>query len=250
MSFSNRVAVVTGSGQGIGRAIAIKLAELGATVVVNGVSPDMAPAVAKEIKAKGYPCLAVVADVSTKAGVGRLFSEARAAYGKVDILVNNAGIVRNQPAAEMTDENWEKVLSTNLKSVFLCTRAALPDMTKQRWGRIINISSSVGIMGNTNQSNYSAAKSGMVGYTRSIAKEVGALNITVNVIAPGFIETAMISGIPQSGKETIYKRIPAGYFGAPEDIAAAAVFLASDEARYITAETIHVDGGMSVVGFP
>ncbi len=245
MSLSDRVAIVTGSGRGIGRAIALKLAEVGATVVVNDIG-DIKPleAVAQEIKAMGRQSLAVLADVSSAADVNRLVEEAISAYGKIDILVNNAGITRDQLLLRMSDEDWDKVISVNLRSVFLCTKAVLRHMLKQRWGRIISLASIVGIMGNKGQANYAAAKAGIIGFTRTIAKEVASHGITANAIAPGFIDTEMTQQLKDDWKEELKKQIPLGDFGSPRDVAEAVAFLASEEARYITGQVLGVDGGM------
>ena len=215
MNLSNRVAVVTGSGRGIGRAISLKLAEVGATVVVNGSSKaSPASSVAEEIKAMGGQSLAVLADVSSSSDVARLVEETVAAYGKVDILVNNAGITRDQLVMRMSDEEWDKVLSVNLRSVFLCARAVLRHMIKQRWGRIISIASIVGLVGNPGQANYASAKAGIIGLTRTIAKEVAARGITANAIAPGFIDTDMTQGLEENRKQELMKHIPLGYLGS------------------------------------
>ncbi|MBI2836069.1 MAG: 3-oxoacyl-[acyl-carrier-protein] reductase [Chloroflexi bacterium] len=243
MDLTNKVAIVTGSGQGIGRAIAIRLAEAGATVVVNSVSVS-ALAVAEEIKAMGKTALAVPGDVSSAADVARLVEQATTAYGRIDILVNNAGIARDQLVLRMSDEEWDRVMAVNLKGAFLCTRAVLRPMVRQRWGRIINITSIVGITGNAGQANYASAKAGMIGFTKSVAKEVASRNITVNAIAPGFIETAMTGKVPEKQREELMSRIPTGYFGTPQDVAEAVAFLASEEARYITGQVLCVDGGM------
>ncbi len=243
MDLSNKVAIITGSGQGIGRAIALKLAEVGATIVVNDLSQS-AQNVADEIKAIGRPSLAIFGDVSSTADVTRLVEQTTAAYGKVDILVNNAGITRDQLLLRMSDEDWDKVLNTDLRSVFLCTRAVLRYMVRQRWGRIVNISSIVGIIGNAGQANYASAKAGIIGFTRSIAKEVASRGITVNAVAPGFIETAMTQKLSEKQKEELASRIPLGYLGTPRDVAEAVAFLASEEARYITGQVLSVDGGM------
>jgi len=243
MDLSNKVAIVTGSGQGIGREIALKLAQVGATVVVNDLG-DSAKNVAEEIKGMGRQGMAILGDVSSTADVTRLVDETVAAYGKVDILVNNAGIARDQLLLRMSDEEWDKVLSVNLKSVFLCTRAVLRHMLRARSGRIISISSIVGITGNAGQANYSAAKAGIIGFTRSIAQEVGSRGITVNAIAPGFIETEMTRKLPEKQREELSSRIPLGRFGTPRDIAEAVSFLASEEAGYITGHVLSVNGGM------
>ncbi len=246
MDLSNKVAIVTGSGRGIGRAIALKLAEVGATVVVNDIGE--AEPVAEEIRAMSRQSLAIPADVSSSQDVARLVEETVAAYGRVDILVNNAGIARDQLLLRMSDEDWDKVLSVNLKSVFLCTRAVVRHMIKQRWGRIISITSIVGIVGNPGQANYASAKAGIIGFTRTIAKEVASRSITANAIAPGFIETEMTQRLPDERKEQLKKQIPLRYLGSPRDVAEAVAFLASEEARYITGQVLSVDGGMAISG--
>jgi len=247
MDISNKVAIVTGGGRGIGRAIALKLAEVGATVVINDVGEaEPAESVAEEIKAMGGQSLAILADVSSAEDVTRLVETTVSTYGKVDILVNNAGITRDHLLLRMTDEDWDKVLRVNLKSVFLCTRAVLKDMAKQRWGRIISISSVVGVVGNPGQANYASAKAGIIGFTRTVAKEVASRGITANAIAPGFIETGMTQQLKEEWKQELRKRIPAGCFGSPRDVAEAVAFLASEEARYITGQVLGVDGGMAI----
>jgi len=242
MDLSNKVAIVTGSARGIGRAIALKLAEAGATVVVTDIAgPEP---VAEEIRVMNRQSLAVTANVSLSADVASLIETTVATYGKVDILVNNAGIARDQLLMRMTDDDWDSVLTVNLKSAFLCTRAVLRPMVKQRWGRIISMSSIVGVVGNAGQANYASAKAGIIGFTRTIAKEVASRGITVNAIAPGFIDTQMTQQMAENQKEELKKRIPVGYIGSPSDVAEAVAFLASEEARYITGQVLHVDGGM------
>jgi 3-oxoacyl-[acyl-carrier protein] reductase len=247
MDFTGRVAIVTGSGRGIGKAIAMKLAENGATLVINDVG-DSAPAeqTVSEIKALNRQAMAIMADVSSSADVTKMMETAIAAYGKVDILVNNAGITRDQLTMKMTDEEWDKVLAIDLKSVFLCTRAVLRPMLKQRSGRIISMSSVVGIIGNAGQANYAAAKAGIIGFTKTIAKEVASRGITVNAVAPGFIDTPMTQVLPEERKQALMANIPLGYLGTPRDIAETVAFLASEEARYITGQVISVDGGISL----
>ncbi len=247
MSLSDRVAIVTGSGRGIGRAIALGLAEAGANVVVNDIG-DAAPvkAVVGEIKALGRQALPVLADVSSSSDVDRLVEEAIAAYGRIDILVNNAGIARDQLLLRMTEEEWDSVLAVDLKSVFLCTRAVLKYMVKQRWGRVISISSITGVRGNPGQANYAAAKAGIIGFTRTIAREVASRGITVNAIAPGFIDTEMTQQLKEEWREELKKQVPLGRLGSPRDVAEAVVFLAGEGAGYITGQVLGVDGGMAV----
>ena len=247
MDFTGKVALVTGSGRGIGKAIALKLAETGATLVINDVG-DSAPAeqTVTEIKSMNRQAMAVMADVSSSADVTRMVETAITTYGKIDILVNNAGITRDQLTMKMTDEEWDKVLAIDLKSVFLCTRAVLRPMLKQRSGRIISMSSVVGIIGNAGQANYAAAKAGIIGFTKTIAKEVASRGITVNAVAPGFIDTPMTQVLPEERKQTLIASIPLGYLGTPRDIAETVAFLASEEARYITGQVITVDGGISL----
>jgi len=245
MDLANKVAIVTGSGQGIGRAIALKLAEVGATVVVNDIS-EAIEAVAEEIKTMKRQSLTIKADVSSAEDVARMVETTMATYGRIDILVNNAGITRDHLLLRMTDDDWNNVLKVNLNSVFLCTRAVLRHMVKQRWGRIVSIASIVGVVGNQGQANYAATKAGIIGFTRTVAKEVASRGITANAIAPGFIETGMTQQLEENWQQELKKRIPAGCFGSPRDVAEAVAFLASEEARYITGQVLGVDGGMAV----
>jgi 3-oxoacyl-[acyl-carrier protein] reductase len=247
MNLTGKVAIVTGSGRGIGKAIAMKLAEAGATIVINDVG-DNTPVeeTVAEIKKMDRQAMAVMADVSSTTDVARLVDTATKTYGKVDILVNNAGIARDQLVMRMTDEDWDKVLTINLKSVFLCTRAVLRPMLKQRSGRIVSISSIVGIIGNAGQANYASAKAGIIGFTKTIAKEVGSRGITVNAVAPGFIDTPMTQALPEERRQSMLNSIPLGYLGTPRDVAETVAFLASEEARYITGQVITVDGGISL----
>ena len=246
MDIATRVAIVTGSGRGIGKAIALKLAQAGATVVVNDIG-DAKPveAVVKEIKAMGKEALAVMADVSLAPDVARLVEKTLSAYKRIDILVNNAGVNRDQLLLRMSEEDWDKVLTVDLKSVFLCTKAVVRHMAKQHWGRIISLSSVVGIVGNKGQANYAAAKAGIIGFTRAIAKEVASHGVTVNAIAPGFIDTEMTQRLKEEWKQELKRHIPLGAFGSPRDVAEAVAFLASEESRYITGQVLGVDGGMA-----
>jgi len=244
MDLSNRVAIVTGSGRGIGRAIALKLAEAEATVVVNDID-EIVEGVAQEIRSMKQQSHAVIADVSSSPDAARLVESAISNYGRIDILVNNAGINRDQLLVRMSEADWDKVMNVDLKSVFLCTKAVLRPMLKQRWGRIISISSIVGLMGNQGQANYASAKAGIIGFTKSVAKEVASRGITVNAIAPGFIDTEMTQKLSQSQRQELMARIPTGCLGSPNDVASAVCFLASEEARYITGQVLAVDGGMS-----
>ncbi len=245
MDLSDKVAIVTGSARGIGRAIALKLAEVGATVVVTDIAE--AESVAEEIRTMNRQSSAILANVSLSSDVAKLVDTTVSNYERVDILVNNAGITRDQLVMRMSDEDWDKVLEVDLKSVFLCTRAVLRPMMKQRWGRIISISSIVGIMGNPGQANYAAAKAGIIGFTRTIAREVGSRGITANAIAPGFIDTKMTEQLEENQRQELMNRIPLGYLGSPRDVAEAVAFLASKEARYITGQVLGVDGGMAGV---
>ncbi len=245
MDLTNKVAIVTGSGRGIGQTIALKLAELGATIVINDIGQaSSVDSVVKEIKAMNRESLAVLGDVSSTSDVDKLVKTTTDTFGRIDILVNNAGITRDHLVVRMSDEDWDKVIAVNLRSVFLCTRAVLRHMTRQRWGRIINMASIVGIAGNAGQANYAAAKAGIIGFTKTVAKEVASRGVTVNAIAPGFIATQMTEQLDENWKQEVRKRIPIGDFGTPGDVAEAVAFLASEEARYITGHVLNVDGGM------
>jgi 3-oxoacyl-[acyl-carrier protein] reductase len=246
MNLTGKAALVTGSARGIGKAIALKLAELGADIVVNDIpaAAETLEATANEIRALNRKALAVTADVSSPADVNKMIETAIASMGKVDILVNNAGVTRDALIMRMSDEEWDTVLNIDLKSAFLCSRAVIRHMMKQRWGRIISIASVVGVMGNASQANYAAAKAGIIGLTKSIAKEVGSRGITANAIAPGYIETKMTEVLDEKRKEAFLERIPLRTAGTPRDVAEAVVFLASEEAHYITGQVLAVDGGL------
>ncbi len=240
-----KVAVVTGASRGIGRAIALKLADEGAKVVVNySGSQAKAEEVVAMIQENGGEAIAVQASVSQTEEVTALMNTAIKTFGTLDILVNNAGITRDNLLMRMKEDEWDDVLNTNLKGVFLCTKAVTRQMMKQRAGRIINISSIVGVAGNAGQANYVAAKAGVIGLTKTTAKELASRNILVNAIAPGFIETEMTDQLPEDIKQGMLTEIPLAKLGQPEDIAKAVAFLASDEANYMTGQTLHIDGGM------
>ncbi|RIJ69214.1 3-oxoacyl-[acyl-carrier-protein] reductase [Rummeliibacillus sp. POC4] len=242
---TNKVAVVTGGSRGIGRAIALHLAKLGAKVVVNySGSQTKAEEVVSEIEDAGGSAIAVQANVTDAEAVANLMKQAIENYGKLDILVNNAGITRDNLLMRMKEEDWDAVMNTNLKGVFLCTKAVTRQMMKQRAGRIVNIASIVGVAGNAGQANYVAAKAGVIGLTKTAAKELAARNIYVNAVAPGFIDTEMTEELPEQIKAQMLTQIPLAKLGKPEDVAKVVAFLASDDASYMTGQTLHVDGGM------
>lgn len=238
-------AIVTGASRGIGKDIALYLASEGAKVVVNySGSKEKAEAVVEEIKARGGNAFAAQANIDHAEDVQRLVKQTLEVFGSIDILVNNAGITRDNLIMRMKEQEWDDVLNTNLKGVFLCTKAVTRQMMKQRNGRIINITSIVGVSGNAGQANYVAAKAGVIGLTKSSAKELASRNITVNSVAPGFITTDMTDALPEEVKSQMLSQIPLAKFGNPEDVAKAVAFLASEDANYITGQTIHVNGGM------
>ena len=241
---ANQIAVVTGAGRGIGRAIALKFANEGADVVVVSRTPENSEKVAAEIRALGKKAWALAVDVSDSASVSAAAEKILADCGKVDILVNNAGVTRDGLLMRMNDADWDTVLNTNLKGAFLVTKAFFRAFAKQRAGRIINISSVIGLIGNPGQCNYAASKAGLIGFTQSVARELAGRGVTANCIAPGFIETDMTSELNEELKAAILKQIPMGKFGAADDIAGAALFLASASARYVTGQVLMVDGGM------
>ena len=239
-------AIVTGGGQGIGKAIALKLANEGASVIVNSAREMSCGPVADEINAAGGKAIAVAGDVSLPEIVDQVVKTATAEFGGVDILVNNAGITRDNLLMRMKEEDWDEVLRVNLKSAFLLSKAVVRPMMKARWGRIINITSVVGLVGNAGQANYCAAKAGMVGLTKSMAKELAARNILVNAVAAGFIKTKMTDVLPEEVKQGILKEIPLARFGHVDDIAGPVLFLCSDASAYITGTVIESTGGMEM----
>ncbi len=246
MSLENRTALVTGSARGMGKAIAEKLASLGARVVISDILMELAEETAREFGDKGYDVLAISADVSKSEDVKKMINEILAKYHTLDIAVNNAGITRDALVLRMSEEAWDAVLNVNLKGAFLVTQAAAKIMIKQRYGRIINIASTSGLVGNPGQANYVASKAGIIGLTKTVARELGSRGITANAIAPGFVETEMTKNLPEAVKESFLNNAPLKRFGKPEDIASAVAFLASEESSYITGQVIGVDGGLTM----
>jgi 3-oxoacyl-[acyl-carrier protein] reductase len=244
MSLAGRVALVTGASQGIGRACAVRLASEGVAVAVAARNQEKLDEVVSEIKASGGKAEAFPLDVSDEEQIKGTFKAVLGRLGKIDILVNNAGITRDQLVMRMKRADWDAVLNTNLTSAYCCIQQVIGSMLKQRWGRIINISSIFGQMGQAGQANYAASKAGLIGLTMAIAREVASRSITCNAVAPGFIETAMTSGLPADVKQNGLKLIPLGRIGTPQDVANAVAFLASDEASYITGHVLNVNGGM------
>jgi len=241
---SGKVAIVTGASRGIGRAIALALAAQGAKVVASARNAEALAGLVEEIKGLGGEATAVAGDVAVEEDAAKLVEEAVATYGQLDILVNNAGITRDGLLLRMKSEDWDAVLDTNLKGAFLCIRAAAKVMSKQRSGRIINMSSVVGEMGNAGQANYCASKAGLLGLTKSVAKELARRNVTVNAITPGFIVTDMTENMTDKAREAMTEQIPLGRLGESDDIANAVLFLASDQASYITGQVLGINGGM------
>ncbi len=245
ISLKDKVALVTGGSRGIGRAIALALADSGAAVVVNYKGNQAAAdEVVRAIESRDGRALAVQADVAQPADVERLFKQVIDTYGRLDILINNAGVTRDTLLLRMKETDFDEVINTNLRGTYLCTKAALRPMSRARGGRIINITSVVGLIGNAGQANYAAAKAGLVGFTKSIAREMASRAITVNAVAPGYVDTEMTAGLGDQIKEAILENIPLGRLGTPDDIAGVVCFLASDAAAYITGQTLTVDGGM------
>ncbi len=239
-----KISLVTGASRGIGRAIALKLANVGSKVVICDIIKEAAEGVASEIKGQGGDAFATEADVRDSEAVKAMVEEITGRWDKIDILVNNAGINRDTLLLKMSDEAWDDVIDTNLRGTYTCTKFALRSMMRQRWGRIISMASIAGIIGNVGQTNYAASKAGIIAFTKSIAREVGSLNITANAIAPGFIVTEMTDKMPQDRREAVLQFISLRRYGKPEEIAELAAFLASDRASYITGQVIGIDGGM------
>jgi len=244
MNLSGRVALVTGASQGIGQGCALRLASAGAAVALAARNREKLEGVAAQIAASGGKAAVFQLDVADEEQIKAVVKGAIAELGKVDILVNNAGITRDQLVMRMKRADWDAVIQTNLTSAYLCIQQVIPGMLKQRWGRIINVTSVFGQMGQAGQANYAASKAGLIGLTMAIAREVGSRNITCNAVAPGFIATAMTEALPEELKQTGLKAIPLGRIGTAEDVAGAVSFLASDEASYITGHVLNVNGGM------
>ena len=247
MSLQGRTAIVTGAAQGIGRAIAEALAQAGADIAVADLDPSRSAETVAAVENIGRKALNLKVNVADTGETKSMVEQVLKAWGKVDILVNNAGITRDGLLLRMKEEDWNLVLQINLNGTFNCTKAVLQPMTKQRYGRIVNIASIVGVIGNAGQANYSASKAAVIGFTKTVGREYASRNVTVNAVAPGFIDTAMTHGLSPDVKDTLLKQIPLGRLGTPADIAAAVRFLVSEEAAYITGHVLHVNGGMLMV---
>jgi len=239
-----KVALITGASRGIGKAIAQALGKAGATVLGTATSDSGAQSIAAYLAEAGIPGAGLVLNVSDGAACEKLVTEAEQRFGAVGILVNNAGITRDNLLMRMKDAEWDEIMDTNLKPVYRLSKLVIRSMMKARYGRIVNLTSVVGFMGNAGQANYAAAKAGIVGFSKALAREVGSRNITVNCVAPGFIDTDMTRSLPEAQKQALLGNVPLGRFGQPEEVAAAVMFLASEGAAYVTGSTIHVNGGM------
>ena len=247
MNLQGEVALVTGASRGIGEVIARHLAQAGAKVAANySTGAEAASQVVDSISAQGGEAFAIAADVSNESQVESMVKQVVDRWGKLDILVNNAGITRDKLLIRMTSEEWDDVIRVNLKSAYLCSKFALPHMMRQRHGRIVNMSSVVGVSGNPGQANYAASKAGLIGITKTLAREVASRNITVNAVAPGYITTAMVEQLSEDVQKAILDRVPLGRFGTPEDVAEAVAFLCTEGAGYITGQVIGIDGGLAV----
>ncbi|MEW5806251.1 MAG: 3-oxoacyl-[acyl-carrier-protein] reductase [Acidobacteriota bacterium] len=244
MNFKGRTILVTGAGRGIGRELAVAFARAGASVVVADIAEGESPTTLEEIKKLAGDGMFIQMDVSSSAKVLEGVKEIIDVYGKIDVLVNNAGITRDSLLLRLKDEDWDKVIDVNLKGVFNMTKAVLPIMIRGKYGRIINISSVIGLMGNPGQTNYAASKAGVIGFTKALAREVASRSITVNAVAPGYIDTEMTRVLPDSIKEKLLQLIPAGRLGTTADVASGVLFLASEEASYITGQVLNINGGM------
>jgi 3-oxoacyl-[acyl-carrier protein] reductase len=243
----SRVAIVTGGGRGIGRAVAVRLAAEGANVAISYRSnDDAAQETAEAVREAGVECEVFKGDVASPEDVQVLFEGVSDAFGRLDILVNNAGVTRDNLIMRMKEEEFDEVLRTNLGGTYLCTRAALRPMIRARWGRIVNVSSVVGLVGNAGQANYAASKAGIIGFTKSVAREVAQRGITANAVAPGYVETELTGSLPENVKETIRTQVPMGRFGEAQEVAEVVTFLAGEGAGYVTGQTIAVDGGMTM----
>jgi 3-oxoacyl-[acyl-carrier protein] reductase len=247
MSLEGKTAIVTGAAQGIGRAIAECLAQAGADIVVADLDPGRSTETVDSVEKLGRKALNIKVNVADANDTKAMVEQVLKAWGKVDILVNNAGITRDGLLLRMKEDDWNLVLQINLNGTFNCTKAVLQPMTKQRYGRVVNIASIVGVIGNAGQANYSASKAAVIGFTKTVGREYASRNVTVNAVAPGFIDTAMTHGLPTEVKDTLLKQIPLGRLGTPADVAAAVRFLVSEEAAYITGHVLHVNGGMLMV---
>ena len=247
MSLQGRTAIVTGAAQGIGRAIAECLAQAGADIAVADLDPGRSVETVESVEKLGRKSLNIKVNVADANETKAMVEQVLKVWGKVDILVNNAGITRDGLLLRMKEEDWNLVLQINLNGTFNCTKAVLQPMTKQRYGRIVNIASIVGVIGNAGQANYSASKAAVIGFTKTVGREYASRNVTVNAVAPGFIDTAMTHGLPADVKDTLLKQIPLGRLGTPADVAAAVRFLVSEDAAYVTGHVLHVNGGMLMV---